>query len=56
MEATIQKWGNSNAICLPKTILNTANLKENDKVQIILRQDEIAIRCWGRKIWGRRNL
>lgn len=44
MEATIQKWGNSNAIRLPKTILSTANLKENDKVQIVMRQDEIVIR------------
>jgi antitoxin MazE len=44
MEGTIQKWGNSNAVRLPKTILNTANLKENDKVEIVMRQDEIVIR------------
>jgi antitoxin MazE len=55
MEATIQKWGNSNAIRLPKTILNTVNIKENDKVQIALRQDEIVIRkVKAHKTWAER--
>ncbi|MDR0853827.1 MAG: AbrB/MazE/SpoVT family DNA-binding domain-containing protein [Clostridiales Family XIII bacterium] len=44
MEATIQKWGNSNAIRLPKAILNEVKLKENDKVQIIMLKEEIVIR------------
>ncbi|MDR0881789.1 MAG: AbrB/MazE/SpoVT family DNA-binding domain-containing protein [Candidatus Adiutrix sp.] len=44
MEATIQKWGNSNAVRLPKAILGTADLKENDKVQIAVRLGEIVVR------------
>jgi antitoxin MazE len=34
MYTTIQKWGNSQAVRLPKDILEEANLQENDKVQI----------------------
>jgi antitoxin MazE len=44
MEATIQKWGNSNAVRIPKTALIAANLEEKDKVQIITKQNEIIIR------------
>jgi antitoxin MazE len=44
METKIQKWGNSNAVRLPRAILSTVNLRENDKVQILLQQDEIIIR------------
>ena len=56
MEATIQKWGNSNAVRLPKAMLNTANLKENDKVQITLHQNEIIIRKANKihKTWAER--
>ena len=42
--ATIQKWGNSGAIRIPKSILETALLKENDKVDIIANRDTITIR------------
>jgi len=34
MFVTIQKWGNSKAIRLPKAILEMVFLKENDRVQI----------------------
>lgn len=44
MRSTIQKWGNSQAIRLPKAILETAQLKENEKVQIFAEQDKIIIR------------
>jgi antitoxin MazE len=44
MEATIQKWGNSNAVRISKAALATANLKEKDKVQITAKQGEIIIR------------
>jgi antitoxin MazE len=44
MNATIQKWGNSHAVRIPKIVLSAANLKEKDKVQIITKQDEIIIR------------
>jgi antitoxin MazE len=44
MQAVIQKWGNSQAIRLPKVILETANLKENEPVQIFAEQDQIIIK------------
>jgi len=40
----IQKWGNSNAVRLPKSVLSAANLSENDEVSITARDDEIIIR------------
>lgn len=44
MQATIQKWGNSQAIRLPKAILETAQLGENEPVQIFAERDKIIIR------------
>ena len=44
MEATIQKWGNSQAIRLPKAILKIAGIKEDEPVQIIAQQNEIIIK------------
>jgi len=44
MRASIQKWGNSQAVRLPKVILETARLKENDSVQIFAEQDKIIIK------------
>ena len=44
MQATIQKWGNSQAIRLPKAILKIARMKEDEPIQIIARQDEIIIK------------
>jgi len=35
MYTTVQRWGNSNAIRLPKAILETVRLGENDQVEII---------------------
>lgn len=44
MYANIQRWGNSNALRLPKTILESAFLKENDKVEIIASENQIIIK------------
>lgn len=44
MNGTIQKWGNSGAVCLPKTILEMAQLRENDDVEITVVQMGIVIR------------
>jgi len=41
--STIQKWGNSGAIRIPKAILETASLRENDKVDIVANKDTITI-------------
>ena len=43
MLTTIQKWGNSQAIRLPKAILETASIKENEPVQILAEQGKIVI-------------
>lgn len=44
MHGTIQKWGNSQAIRFPKAALQTAQLKENDEVEIIASAEAITIR------------
>ena len=44
MNATIQKWGNSQAIRLPKTILATASMAEHESVEIIAEKDTIIIK------------
>lgn len=43
MYATIQKWGNSLAIRIPKGILEVAHLHENDRVEIEADNDRIVI-------------
>lgn len=44
MYGTIQRWGNSQGIRLPKGALNVARLGENDVVEIIATEREITIR------------
>lgn len=34
MYTSIQKWGNSQAVRLPKAVLEKAGLKENDRLEI----------------------
>jgi antitoxin MazE len=46
MFTTIQKWGNSQAVRLPKAILEKASLKENDKVEITVKDGNLIIRAW----------
>ena len=43
-QATIQKWGNSQAVRLPKAILNAANLRENDAVSLDVQPNQITLR------------
>lgn len=43
MRTVIQKWGNSQAIRLPKAVLEMANFVENDPVQIIAEGNRIII-------------
>ena len=35
MYATIQKWGNSQGLRIPKAILDAVGLRENDRVELI---------------------
>ncbi|HOE57683.1 MAG TPA: AbrB/MazE/SpoVT family DNA-binding domain-containing protein [Bacillota bacterium] len=39
----IQKWGNSHGIRLPKYVLDKANIKEGDTVEVALEGDRIII-------------
>jgi len=43
MYTTIQKWGNSQAVRLPKAILEMAELHENDKVDIKVQDGNLVI-------------
>ena len=43
MYTTIQKWGNSQAIRLPKAILEMAKLNGNDKVEIKIQDGNLII-------------
>lgn len=49
MYSTIQKWGNSQAIRLPKGILEDASLHENDRVEIKTQNDCIIIKRINKK-------
>ena len=44
MRAIIQKWGNSQAIRLPKAILEIASIKENEQVHILAERNQIVIK------------
>ena len=44
MRTFIQKWGNDNAVRLPKSILGPAGIGENDEVVITAGKNEIIIR------------
>ena len=49
MYTTIQKWGNSHAIRLPKGVLEVAHLRENDQVEIKAENDYILIKRTNKK-------
>lgn len=44
IQAVIQKWGNSQAVRLPRTVLNAANMQENDTVSIDVQENLITLR------------
>lgn len=43
MITSIKKWGNSQAIRIPKNILDSINLKENDEINITTKENLIVI-------------
>lgn len=43
MYTTIQKWGNSQALRLPKAIIEKAGLQENDRVEIRVQNGNLLI-------------
>ncbi|MCL1810040.1 MAG: AbrB/MazE/SpoVT family DNA-binding domain-containing protein [Clostridiales bacterium] len=56
MITTIQRWGNSQAVRLPKTILETLFLQENDQVAIIAENDAIVIKKATRRRRAKKSL
>ena len=44
IQTSIVKWGNSQGIRLPKTLLSSANLADNDIVEIIAENNMLVIR------------
>lgn len=43
MTTTIQRWGNSQGIRIPKYILEAVNLKENESIDIVTDEEKIVI-------------
>jgi len=43
MYTSIQKWGNSQAVRLPRSILEKAGLDEKDQVELVVRDGNITI-------------
>ena len=43
MEARLQKWGNSDGIRIPSSLLKSLNLKTNDLVELVQDGDRIII-------------
>ena len=44
MNTTIQKWGNSQGVRIPKSILEAVSFKTNDRVDITAEDNKIIIR------------
>lgn len=44
MYATIQRWGNSQGIRLPKILLEGLGIRENDRVELTQSEDTITIK------------
>lgn len=49
MYTTIQKWGNSHGIRIPKQLLEVLALREGDRIEICRQQDTIIIRKAGKR-------
>ena len=43
MEVILQKWGNSDGIRIPSSLLKSLNIKTNDKLEIIQSDDKLII-------------
>jgi len=56
MTTTVQRWGNSQAVRIPKPILESLLLKENDKVEIMADNDSIVIKKVTRKRRANKSL
>lgn len=43
MTTTIQKWGNSQGIRIPKIVLDTVKWKENEQIVILVEENKLII-------------
>ena len=44
MKTKLQKWGHSLAVRIPKSFVNTINVKEHDEVELIIEDNQIIIK------------
>lgn len=44
MYATVQRWGNSQGLRIPKALLEALGIRENDRVELIQTEDSITIK------------
>ena len=44
MYATIQKWGNSQGLRIPKALLEALGIRENDRVELVQSGDTITMK------------
>lgn len=44
MYATVQKWGNSQGLRIPKALLEALGIRENDRVELTQHGDTITLR------------
>jgi len=44
MITTLSKWGNSQAVRLPKIVIDSLDFNENDKLEIITTNDSIILK------------
>ena len=42
MTTTIQKWGNSQGVRIPKILLDTVKWSENEEIVIIVKNDKMS--------------
>jgi len=49
MYTSIQRWGNSNAIRIPKPIMESAKMQENERVEISVDEEGIHVKSLKRK-------
>jgi len=56
MLTTIQRWGNSQAVRLPKAILESSFLQENDQVEITTVNETIIIKKTNRRRRAKKSL
>ena len=50
MATAIQKWGNSHAVRIPKSVLELAQFRENEEVEVCAEAGQIIVRRPAKKV------